>query len=346
MTKLLSQICLLTAQELAFFTALQEQKGLKILARISLGVMNMIRGCQNALPSEHSDHDLSYFINAFEAKAIFHNTIHCLIMGEFWDDQHLPDISHDLYQAAQNNLNASDIKHKTAIQDYLSIAIMRSGKEKDQLFGETAKISESKVSVAPFFVASLVDFRDVIAPYASAYDSIFKEIYPIKIVEAQSIFESKIQRVSSTLLSTLEEPENIIQKLTISANEKASDFILRLRDEMIGDADWSTKLAHIQRKIASIDEVVNLLQLKYPDAAYNMDFISIQNELNDVKARIHGQKLEIISKDVLFVESLSGLLNSQHVEYVKELQTESESFNSSLVQLQINVMTLKSEVRK
>lgn len=346
MTKLLSQICLLTAQELAFFTALQEQKGLKILARISVGVMNMIRGCQNALPNDQSDHDLTYFSNALEAKAIFHNVIHCLIMGEFWDDQQLPDVSHDLYQAAKNNLNACDIKHKTAIQDYLSIAIMRSGKEKDQLFGETAKISESKASVAPFFVACLVDFREVIAPYAAAYESIFKEIYPMKIVEAQSVFESKIQSVSATLLSTLEEPENIIQNLTISANEKSTEFILRLRDQMIKDDDWKTKVTNIQGKIANIDELIKLLQVKYPESSYNMDFIGTQNELNNLKAQITSHKLDIIIKDVLFVESLNGLLASQHAEYVKELQTESETFNSSLIQLQSSVKTLKDEVRK
>ena len=160
-SKILSFICLLQAQELAFFSSIQEGKGLKTLARLSLGVMNLVQSVKDCL-STASEFSSSLINQRLEEKASIHTFIHCLVMAEFWDGQELYDIAHDLFLTSSRVFENSLIKNKGPITDYLKISILRSEKERLQISYEGKKAVDSKVKLDPYFLASILDFNSII----------------------------------------------------------------------------------------------------------------------------------------------------------------------------------------
>lgn len=344
LSKFFSKLCLLAAQELAFFSAVSEQKGLKVLARISLGLMSCIKGCQNALLMDTDGHDLSYFQNCLEVKTLFHNAIHCLIMAEFWDTQQLPDIAHDLFRTAKTNLEASLIRNKTPFLDYLEMSILRSGKEKEQLFGASAKASESTVTVEPFFIATLIDFREVIAPYAATYESIFKSIYPLKVIEAQSAFENKAHSLVSTLLATLDGPENSLQLHVVNSSRTINDIVINIRNNLTGTDNLKKVRAQVQEKLADLDAFLKVVSVKHPDQSADYDLENITQEAKNITERLEKAKLSLICSDASFVEALRMALSSIYSTYLKDLQESSATLEASIKDAQESIQEFKNEV--
>lgn len=315
-----------------------------MLARISLGLMNFIKSCQNSLPTDTNDHDLSYYKGALEVKALLHNTIHCLIMAEFWDSQQLPDIAHDLFMTAKTNLEASLIRKKEPLMDYLTMSIMRSGKEKQQIFGETAKASESKTVVQPFFIASLVDFREIIAPYASTYESVFKSIYPLNVIEAQSAFETKAQGLVDTILATLDEPENALQSYVINSSRSMNDLIIDLRDKISGADNMKELRDRIQEKTADIDDLLKIVVAKHPNLQGDYELTKLVEELNYLRKPFESEKISLICNDVSFVEALKVALGPSFTAYSNDLQNSSAALENGIKSVQENTQALKNEV--
>ncbi len=345
-SKLFSQLCLLAAQELAFFSAVHEEKGLKVLARISLGLMNYIKSCQNALQMDTKDHDLSYFQRALDVKAPLHNSIHCLIMAEFWDAQQLPDIAHDLFMTAKTNLEASLIRNKTPLEDYLSLSILRSSKEKEQLFGASAKASESTAVVQPFYLASLVDFREIIAPYASTYESVFKSLYPINVIEAQSAFETKAQSLVNTLLLTLDEPENTLQSYVLNSSRTINDIVINLRDSLSGTRNLKSLRSGVQEKLVELDSWLKTVITKHPNQCTDYELTNIVQEANIIKERLENGKLSLICNEISFVEALRTAMSPSYSAYLMDIQNYSMSLETNLRSIQESIQKFKNEVKR
>lgn len=320
-SKLLSCICLLQSQELAFFLSIKEERGLKTLARLSLGLMNLIQSAKENV--KNCDREcISWLNQKIEEKAVIHTFIHCLIMAEFWDGQELYDIAFDLYSTSSRIFESSDIKYKTDIRDYLQISLLRSEKERQQISYEGKKAVDSQVKLEPFFLANLLDMKSVLKPYSTSYVSKFKSIYPLKIIELQSEFESKSVTVLKTLERASEDITLTFENLTTQVFSTTEDFILILRNKLLDE-----KVEALKSKLNDIDSLTREL-ISHKKGLFEEDLpldsndtnIELSKKLEDISTMIEKSKARLILNDTALVQTFIPLMKEIHSENVEHLK--------------------------
>jgi len=345
-SRFLCCVCLLQAQELAFFLSIKEGKGLKTLARLSLGLMNLIQSAKEIL-TNYENESINWLVEKIEQKAVIHTSIHCLIMAEFWDGQELYDIAFDLFSTSYRVFESSKVKNKNYLNDYLKISILRSDKERQQLSYEGKKAADSQTKLEPFFLANILDLKSVLKPYSSSHVSNFSSIYPLKVIELQSEFESKSFTVLKTLERASDEVTETFEKLTSKIFSSIDSFILDLRKNVFGD-----KVEILRYKLNVIDTESNELahcktQLMSKDLS-----IDLKTKLDGLWKRFEENmditeksKVRLILNDTALVQTLLPLMKgiySENVEKLKEALSIYEERSRKQFQL---YESLRNEVR-
>lgn len=319
-TKFLSCICLIHAQELAFFISLKEEKGIKILARMSLGLMNLI---QSAKELSNSIGIPSWLNQKLENKVVIHTFIHCLIMAEFWDGEELYEIASDLYSASKRTLEKIKIHDNSAILDYLTIAIIRSGKERQNISYEGKNPSDSKVKLEPYYIANVLDFKQILLPYISSYAPLFKNIYPLKIIEAQSEFEAKSNTILKTLERASEEVAIGFEDLSMKFLCSVEVFIIEVRSKIIGCEDHILKksLNEIDNEISCLNSYKNGItfeEFEYHESRkINDKWIIFEKTLTN----LDSSKARVILNDNAFIQTASPFVKEIHFSYMENLKS-------------------------
>lgn len=320
-SKFLCCICLLQAQELAFFLSIKEEKGLKTLARLSLGLMNLIQSAKENL-ANCENKSLNWISEKIEHKATIHTSIHCLIMAEFWDGQELYDIAFDLFSTSCRVLESAKIKNKNYFNDYLKISILRSEKERQQLSYEGKKAADSQIRLEPFFLANILDLKYVLKPYSSSHVSNFSAIYPLKVIELQSEFESRSFTVLKTLERASDEISGKFESLTGKVFSTIESYILDIRGKILNgrveelkskldtmDIDFN-ELLHSKTQLASKDISIDLkikLDGFWRNIEKNMDMAE-------------KSKVRLILNDAAFVQTFIPLMKGIHSENVQNVK--------------------------
>ena len=343
----LSCICLLQAQELAFFLSVKEEKGLKTLARLSLGLMNLIQTAKEYVVNSERK-GINWLNRIIEEKAKIHTSIHCLIMAEFWDGQDLYDISFDLYSTSSRVFESSAIKNKTSINDYLRISILRSEKERQQISYEGKNVADSRTKLEPFFLANILDLKSVLKPYSNSHTSNFANVYPFKIIELQSEFEAKSLTVLKTLERASDEVTAVFENLTSKLFSSVENFILDLRNKILDD-----KTEYLRLKINEIDNVIQELCSSKNDLLSKDISLNLKERLNElwislekISAMIENSKARLILNDTALVQALLPLMKGFHYERVENLKVVlSEYEGQSMKQIQL-YENLKNEVKR
>lgn len=347
-SKFLSTLCLLQAQELAFFSSVEEEKGLKVLARLSLGIVNLLGSLKDQLPQPR-DHDMSWMLQAINAKMSLHNVLHCLIMAEYWDTQQLIDISHNLFTAAAEHLLAADIRDKTPLQEYLKISTIRAEREREQTILQNSKASESAAKVEPFFLATLLDFGEVVAPYAASYQSLFTGIYPVAVIEQQSVFESKAMGIVKGIEKVVRETDSLYHMTALRKNITVQEVLLELRD---GYANM--QVGELKRTMTSVDQSMERLRseaeslrlryshLKGPGGRDGLAFV--ERAEKELKA-LDGAKLKLILNDSAFLQMLTPIVQEGFASFIQELQAKIAAYSQLNAQRQEKLERLKEKVR-
>lgn len=341
----MSELCLLQAQELAFFSSLNEEKSLKILVRLSLGLMDLLKRVQYQL-SNLKYTTLEPFMKHVEAKSTLHTFIHCLLMAEFWDTQELYDISYDLFITALKIFDTLKIENREQVRDYLKISLMRSEKEREQISYEGKKASESTIQIEPFYLAAIMNFRTVIKPYVSTFRSSFAVFYPIHIVQLQSEFESKAETISRTLERAIEEILINYGSIVSRADVKISDFILDVRNIIIGNPD-----VHVQ----SLNEILNLInsvQNVKKSMIYNnfiledsTDLQEIWNSFKKSTETLEILKIRLVLDDSTFVQSMSPIFKDSYESIQKSLSESLEEYLKNSKKQDEMFENLKKEIK-
>lgn len=320
-SKFLCCMCLLQAQELAFFLSIKEEKGLKTLARLSLGLMNLIQSAKEYLVS-CDNKNLTWISEQIERKATIHTSIHCLIMAEFWDGQELYDIAFDLFSTSCRVLESAKIKNKTYLNDYLKISTLRSEKERQQLSYEGKKAADSQIRLEPFFLANILDLKSVLKPYSSSHISNFSAIYPLKVIELQSEFESKSYTVLKTLESVSDEVSGKFEALTGKVFSTIESYILDIRKKILND-----RVEELRSKLDAID-------IKFSELLHSKTQLASKDISIDLKVKLDGfwksieknmtiaenTKVRLILNDAAFVQTLIPLMKGIHSENVQNVK--------------------------
>lgn len=339
-------VCLLQAQELAFFLSIKEEKGLKTLARLSLGLMNLIQSAKEYL-TDCGDERIDWISVKIEHKATFHTSIHCLIMAEFWDGQELYDIAFDLFSTSYRVLESSKIRNKDYLKDYIKISILRSEKERQQLSYEGKNAANSETKLEPFFLANILDLKSVLRPYSSSHVSKFSAVYPLKVIELQSEFESKSYTVLKTLERASDEVTETFEKLTIKIFSTIESYILDLRRKILND-----EVEELRSKLNTIDIEINELLLSKTRLTSKDLSIDVRTKLDKFWNIIENSmdkseksKAKLILNDTALVQSLLPFMkgiHSKNVEILKGALTIYEEQSRNQFQL---YEKLRNEVR-
>lgn len=342
----LCRICLLQAQELAFFLSIKEGKGLKTLARLSLGLMNLIQSAKETA-ADYENESINWLFEKIDQKAEIHTSIHCLIMAEFWDGQELYDIAYDLFSTSYRVLESSKVKNKDLLSDYLKISILRSEKERQQLSYEGKKAADSQTKLEPFILANILDLKSVLKPYSSSHVSNFRSIYPLKVIELQSEFESKAFTVLKTLERASDEVIEKFEKLTSKIFSSIECFILDLRKSILDD-----KVEELRYKLNAIDTENNeLLHCKNQFVSKDLS-IDLKTKLEELRKILEEtvdmaekSKVRLILNDTALVQTLFPLMKEIYSENVEKLKKALAIYEErSKKQFQLNE-SLRNEVR-
>ena len=343
-SKILSFICLLQAQELAFFSSIQEGKGLKTLARLSLGVMNLVQSVKDCL-STASEFSSSLINQRLEEKASIHTFIHCLVMAEFWDGQELYNIAHDLFLTSSRVFENSLIKNKGPITDYLKISILRSEKERLQISYEGKKAVDSKVKLDPYFLASILDFNSIIKTYSS---SLFVNVYPMAVIELQSEFEAKANTIIKTLERASEEVTASFGVLTAKILSDSKSFIIESRSSLINENIIEVKntLHEIDAIIDSMAPIKNIIISKYGNLDDRKEIDELFKSQDHILSDLDKYKVRLFLNDSALVQTMLPLMKEFYLEgLVKSKEILHNYEENSKIQISL-YENMQNEVRK
>lgn len=329
-SKFLSNICLLQAQELAFFITLQEEKGLKILARLSLALMNLIQSAKE-FSSNNSQIIPTWLNQKIDDKATLHTFIHCLIMAEFWDGQELYDIAFDLYSKSNIIFENTSIRDKTAIADYLKISLIRSEKERHQISYEGKKASDSTVRLDPYFLANTLDFKQLLNPFISSYSPLFKNVYPLRVIESQSEFDAKANTILKTLERASEEVSVIFEELSAKLLSNSEDFVIELRSKIMGGEIGLLKatLIEIDTETDNILSLKERIELKGLQNTENRHINDIWGNLKSLLDDIDHSKARIILNDNAFIQTTLPFLKQMYLTHLENIKTTLTDYEGS-----------------
>lgn len=348
-SKFLSLLCLLQAQEIALFSSLEEKSSIKVLARLSLGIISLIRSVQENLPKSPS-HDLSFLISKIESKTNLHNMIHCIIMAEFWNEQELYDISNDLFILSEKMLEPLEIGLKTSIsiKEYLQLSNIRSSKERQQICYEGKKASESKTKVEPYFLASLLDFKTLINSYSESYSSIFTGVYPLTVTEAQSKFDNKANTIIKALEHASEEVTENYELIRVKKNTKIEDLILELRDTS-GKNIFNHSREMVMRIESNTESLLNLfnrIQEKYDEPSIYKESVAVllNDECLNIRTSLKQAKIHLIFSDNAFIQILYPKISNLHQVALSEMKEILEAHSDYLEKITCQLNILKEEV--
>lgn len=346
-SRFLSCICLLQAQEIAFFSSIHEEKGLKTLARLSLGVINLLQSAKEYV-SAISHFDSSWIIQKLEDKEDIHGFIHCLIMAEFWDGEELYDIAFGLFSTSSRLFENSKTKFKGPIRDYLKISLLRSEKESQQISYEGKKAADSTVKLEPYFLANILEFKSIIRPYYSSYKSLFSSVYPIHVIESQSEFELKANTVIKTLERASEEVCTSFDKYSIKFQLNSDSFILELRSNIIDEDIFHLKkiLSEIDLLFDEISSMREFIKTKYAEVEFEQEFSELFKPISKLNADLEKSKARLILNDRVFVQTLLPLVKEIHsaiLDNSKELIKKFEEDYKNQISMYED---LKTEVKK
>lgn len=339
--KFLSGLCLLQAQELAFFITIQEEKGLKILARLSLGLMNLIQSVKEFV-TNNSQIIPTWLHQQIDDKATLHTFIHCLLMAEFWDGEELYDIAFDLFSTSSRVFENAKVRDKSAIADYLKISLIRSEKERQQISYEGKKASNSNVRLDPFFLANILDFKQLLSPYITSHSPLFRNVYPLRVIEAQSEFEAKASTILKTLERASEEVAAAFEEMSMKFMSNTDNFIIEVRDKVVGCGidQLKTILNEIDVESNSILALKNRIEgngLKLSENRYLNElwakFETISKGFDKSKARIVLNNNAFIQTALPFMKEMYSL----HEENLKATLTEYEEHTKTQFRLYENL---------
>ena len=344
-TSFLSVLCLLQAQELAFFLSLNEEKGLKILVKLSLGLMDLLKRVQYQLDNLNNI-NLERFIKYMEAKSSLHSFIHCLLMAEFWDTQELYDISHDLFTTSSKMFETIKIENRELIGDYLKVSLMRSEKEREQISYEGKKASESTIQIEPFYLGIIMDFRSIIKPYISTFNSLFAAFYPIHIVQLQSEFESKAETITRTLERAIEEILINYGSIVSRADIKIANFILDVRNSIIGNpVEHKNKFDELLKFINSIQNIKESLIYDEFVLENSDDMEESWNILKKSIDALEVLKIKLILDDSMFVQSMSPIFRESYESIQNSLSNSLEEYSENSKRQEELFANLKKEIK-
>ena len=347
-SKILIDLCLLQAQEIAFFSSIKEEKGLKILARLSLGLMNLLQSVKELL-FNIDYYDVSWINRKLEQKTVLHTFIHCLIMAEFWDSQELYDISYDLFSTSFRIFGEANIKNKNSLNDYLKISVLRSEKERQNISYEGKKVSDSQTKLEPYYLANILDFKNLIRPYSMSYTSLFAQVFPLNIIELQSEFEAKANTIIKTLTRSLDEVSSVFDAVTIKVFSNMENFIIELRNCVLNDdANAIRKLLNeFDARMIKITSLKNNIELKgmtdQIESSYVNGMIMIKN-LEEVALNLEKSKIRLVLNDNALLQTLHSFFKEKYsltVENITGFLSQYEEYSIKRSEL---LEQLKSEV--
>jgi hypothetical protein len=340
--KLLSLLCLLQAQELSFFLSVKEEKGLKVLSRLSLGVMNLVQSIQECFVKFDTDTYLSFY-DAFKHKSIFCNFIHCLIMAEFWDSQEIYEISYDLYNSSSRILGSIQCRDKVKanLEDYLKISILRSEKEKQHIYFEGKKAEDSTTKLDPYFLASVLDFRAVLNSYDTEPSALFSNIYPVSIIEYQSDFDAKANTILKTLNNESSDISRAFERNTARLFSGSDGYILELRQTLLGN-----NAEFLKQQLSNFDSMLKEfnINLKKLDSQ-QVPMHQIKNNVNNFIEDLEKSKIRLILNDKSITQVLTPLLKDNYLRAFENLQSMLKDYEESTKKERILFENLKNDVR-
>lgn len=310
----LSCLCLLQAQEMAFISALQEEKGLKTLVKLSLGLMNLIQSAKSFSSGMYFS-KTSNINQQLENKANLHTFIHCLIMADFWDSHDLYDIAYDLYSTASRIFEGLALSNKIPLDDYLKVSLMRSEKERQNISYEGKRASESTIKIEPYYLANIMDFKLVLRPYLSSYTSLFSNVYPYNVIELQSEFEAKADTIIKTLERASEEVAIVFDVLSAMINKTAEEFIFDLRTRQFDNNLEGFRSVFYEIRLTSTDIKSHSHNVCFEDA-YSPESIKIKEMLNSVDnslMEIERSKIGLILNDTSLIQTMMPLIKEMHL---------------------------------
>ena len=333
------------AQELAFFSSLKEEKGLNTIARLSLGLVSLLQSARN-IASQNFDYDLDDLVKKLEKKTDLHTFIHCLIMAEFWNNQELYEIAHDLYTTSYKILKNLENISKNSIEDYLNISILRSEKECQQISYEGKKASESQTTLEPYFIANLLDFKLILKPYSSSYTSIFSQIYPLHIIEAQSEFEAKSNAILITLQNSAEKIDSEFNDINIKICYESEGFVIELRRIIFNDEviRFKNLLTDIQEIIDEVGTVKNMIELKDYRLKEKREIQVIFGNLECIQDNMDKYKVKLLFNDNTLIQTMIPLFDEFYSKSIKMLKDKVFEFNNNSEKRSNLIKNLKNEV--
>lgn len=344
-SKFASCLCLLQAQELAFLSSVNEEKGLKTLVRLSLGLMNLIQSAKSyASNLESSKASLIY--QKLENKANFHTFIHCLLMADFWDNHDLYDVAFDLYSTSSRIFEDLKIRNKSTVSDYLKVALMRSEKERCNISYEGKKASESSTQIEPYYLANIMEFKLILRPYLLSYKSLFSNIYPFKIIELQSEFEAKADTIIKTLERAADEVTSVFSEITAKMNSSTEEFIFELRNVL-----FDNNLESVRYQINEVESFTKTLGMLKNDYIVNRthkientNILDVCAAMNDAIMKIERSKIGLILNDNTLIQTMIPIIRDIHSSVKDSLRTNLTSYEENFKNQLELYENLKSEV--
>ena len=319
--KFLSSICLLQAQELAFFITLKEEKGLKILARISLALMNLLQSTKEFAAS-NAQLIPNWLNQKVDGKVKLHTFIHCLIMAEFWDKEELYDIAYDLYSTSNRLFESTGIRDKLAISDYLKIAVSRSEKERQQISYEGKKASDSNIKLDPYFLANILNFKEILNPYIASYSPLFKSVYPLWVIEAQSKFEAKANTILKTLERSSGEVASVFEELSMKLFSNTDNFIIELRSKIVGCELGPMKIIFndINTIIDYLLSLKKIMEIKGFQFAENRNINDIWIKFESLSNDFENSKMRLVLNDNSFIQTILPFIKEMYLSHMENLK--------------------------
>lgn len=291
-----SKICLLYAQQLAFFVSISEKKSIKTLAKISIGIMLMLNEVLH-LVSAMGVEELKELYVSLCQNLKTQNLIHVLLIAEFWSLEDRPDVAITLSKSFDSVLGSAQVRDKSALQEYMTITKLRLEKEiNHSILNET-----NEPILEPFHVAEKGNIKMVLQELVPEKAEFFlPSIYPIEVIKAYSIYSN---RITEKYAKYVDFGEKIMLRFQ-TLNSLRQNVSVVLKDE-IRNCIFKNEMAP---RLKNFEENIRNMQLKLYRSSNSLESNiqkSLSKDFSELLEDDWYKKLKLIENPKIFDQMLA-----------------------------------------